>query len=132
MYLYLRFLITFLFVTSLLSAQLLEELPAPHEAAFNDYSQNRDNRSVLRVEVINLPADIKRDSLFGYSAVTLMREDQKQGFVSIPKDGILNVVLPDGYPLQEVWFWLGDHFYGTIYIKDEVTITMDYAALTAT
>lgn len=132
MYLSLRFLITFLFVTPLLSAQLLEELPAPYEAAFDDYSQNRDNRSVLRVEVINLPADIKRDSLFGYSAVTLMQEDQKQDFVSVPEDGILNVVLPDGYPLQEVWFWLGDHFYGTIYIKDEVTITMDYAALTAT
>jgi thiol-disulfide isomerase/thioredoxin len=129
---YFRFLVLLLFATSLVTAQSLEELPSPHETAFNDYFQDLDNRPVLRGKVINMPAGLKRDSLINYTIVTLRRNGQEELYLSPEEDGSFSVTLPYSNPIQEVWFRLGNHFNGTVFLRRDLSIEFDYAALSAT
>lgn len=128
----LRLFTLLLLATSFLSAQDLANYPSPHEPAFNGYFLNSDNRPVLSGRVINMPPDLKRDSLIMYAAVTILRDDQEQLYLTPAADGTFSVVLPGSHPIQEIWFGFGDHFYGTAFLRDELSIEFDYAALAAT
>jgi thiol-disulfide isomerase/thioredoxin len=77
-------------------------------------------------QVLNLP-ETARDTLkVGFSGVSLLRDEQDRKTVALEADGTFSFDLPENYPLREVWFALGDHYYGVLLVEKEIHVELDF------
>lgn len=103
--------------------------PAPHEPAYGVYVGDTARRVIVTGRVINAPPEELGKLVYMVAGVAPLTSEQVPAKGTVGADGVFTVELTGGYPLREIWFGLGDLFYGTAFVRAGLTLTFDYAQL---
>jgi thiol-disulfide isomerase/thioredoxin len=120
-------LLALIFKFGLLTAQI----PSLHEPAFSSIYEAPTAPQKITGKILNLPPEATDTLEVGFAAVSVLADEQKELSVPLNPDGTFSLDLPENYPLREVWFWLGNYYYGVLLVENELSIELDFAVLSA-
>ncbi|MTB49620.1 TlpA disulfide reductase family protein [Lewinella sp. W8] len=113
------------FLALLFTGGLGAQVPHFLNEAFSDVYQGSSAPQKITGRVLNL-TDAARDTLtVGFAAVSILRDEQVRKTVDLEADGTFSLDLPENYPLREIWFWLGEHYYGVLLVEKELHVELD-------
>jgi hypothetical protein len=118
-------LLALIFKFGLLTAQI----PSLHEPAFSSIYEAPTAPQKITGKILNLPPEATDTLEVGFAAVSVLADEQKELSVPLNPDGTFSLDLPENYPLREVWFWLGNYYYGVLLVENELSIELDFAVL---
>lgn len=113
------------------STFLTAQVPSLHEPDFGEVYQSPAPHQKITGRVLNLSPEAADTLEVGFAAVSILADEQQELSVPLSADGKFTLDLPENYPLWEIWFWLGDYYYGVLLVEDELNIELDLATLSA-
>ena len=108
----LNFTFFFLFITTLLFAQMPKDLVSVEDEAFSDYYLNPETIPIVTGKILHLPENDYKKVSIQYTLVTPSRKFHETKTTDVSEDGSFTLKLDHGMPYQQIWLNLGP-YYGT-------------------
>lgn len=83
---------------------------------------------ILTIKLYNLPDTFKKVDI-EYTLVKFGSKSQVSQYAEIDKKGIVEIILKDNLPYQQIWLSVGDYLYAGIYVNTALTVEIDLTKL---